>query len=107
MLEGLVTEICRELNCEPENKHVKGTIYLLKHKNLLNFPKKYGLTKRELECLAHIQEFLKSGISPSNRDLMAVMGLNSTSSINRLLNSLLAKGYVDWLPSRARSLRLL
>jgi len=66
------------------------------------------LTRREKQCIDVIRTLTtKNGYSPSYDEILKAMGLKSKSSISRLTNQLVDKGYVKKLPGRSRSIALI
>jgi SOS-response transcriptional repressor LexA len=67
-----------------------------------------GLTKKQKAGYdAIVAYFAEHGRSPSYNELAAMLGYATKSRIHFLLCSLKERGYVDWLPYKGRSLRLL
>jgi SOS-response transcriptional repressor LexA len=61
-----------------------------------------------LKVLEAIKRYNKTyGISPSVRDLCAIVGLSSTSTVYGHLKRLQKKGKITWKPGMPRSIRLL
>ena len=57
--------------------------------------------------LAAIQEYIEDhGFPPSVRDIQDMTGINSTSKVQRILNELADKGYIERTPETARSIVL-
>lgn len=65
-----------------------------------------GLTHMQRACLTLIQGMETEGLSPSFDELRTGLGLSSKGEVSRLLHALKDKGCVDWLPNRARSIRI-
>lgn len=64
----------------------------------------YGLTRDQHDTMMALQEMtLIDGQPPRLRDIGAELGLDPTQ-VHRLLKGLRARGYVDWVPQRWRSL---
>jgi repressor LexA len=65
------------------------------------------LTRKEADCLAFIEAFFtREGVTPTMREIIAGLGLKSTSGANRLVNALVERGRIRRLPNRARGLAL-
>ncbi|MDR3344872.1 MAG: transcriptional repressor LexA [Oscillospiraceae bacterium] len=62
--------------------------------------------KTQQRVLAYLQERRHGGIPPTVREIMAAVGLKSTSSVQACLNSLERAGYIQRDKMRKRSLRL-
>lgn len=67
-----------------------------------------GLTQRQSDCLTAIKGFAAAGRSPSLHEIAVKMGLNpkSKSAVYVHLVGLKERGYIDWLPNKARSIFL-
>lgn len=67
-----------------------------------------GLTQRQGDCLAAIKGLAAGGRSPSLHEIAVKMGLSpkSKSTVYLHLIRLKERGYIDWLPNRARSIFL-
>ena len=67
-----------------------------------------GLTQRQAKLMAYLAEQIsENGISPSFGEMMEQMGLASTSSISRLLDSLVERNLIRRLPHRARAIEII
>ncbi len=67
----------------------------------------FGLTRRQAEALVIIRRCAaRDGFAPTIRELGAELGLKSPEGVSRILHDLRRRGHVDWLPGKARSLRL-
>ncbi len=66
-----------------------------------------GLTKTQANCLAAIKRLTVDGVPPTLAELTVAMDCNSKSGVHRILSALRARGAVDWVPRRARSIRIL
>ena len=66
-----------------------------------------GLTPRQVECLDAVRDLSSQGIGPTVGEVRDRLGLASTSGAHRMLLALKARGYVDWRPREARSLRII
>lgn len=66
------------------------------------------LTKKQQKLLDFVQDFTEeNGYSPSYREIMAGLGLNSVSAVAEHINNLVEKGTIKKIPGAARSLELL
>lgn len=65
------------------------------------------MTKRLNEVIPLIVSYTsEKGYPPSTRDLAEALGFKSVESVHRLLAQLRASGEVDWVPGKARTLRV-
>jgi repressor LexA len=66
------------------------------------------MTKKQKETLDFIREFwADKGYAPSYDDIADAVGLRSKSGINRLISALKERGWIDYIPNKARSIRVL
>lgn len=66
-----------------------------------------GLTRRQAQCLAAIRNHIQErGVAPSQRELVAVLGLSSLSNSHRLVVALEERGYIRRLKHRTRAIEL-
>lgn len=66
-----------------------------------------GLTQKQLEVLKSIELYTKeNGISPTLRELQALLGLSSPATVHTHLKILKQKGYLTFDPKSPRSLSL-
>lgn len=66
------------------------------------------LTTRQREVLQTLEKYVATNhYPPSYRELSALVGLASSSTISGLLNKLRENGYVSWEEGRPRTLRIL
>lgn len=66
------------------------------------------LTKKQLAVLDFIRDFTEeNGHSPSYREIMEGLGLNSVSAVAEHIDNLVAKGALLKTPGEARSLEIL
>ena len=66
-----------------------------------------GLTTRQSECLAFIQETMAvSKVGPSFDEIKAALGLSSKSGVHRLVHSLAERGYIHFRSGRRRTIQL-
>lgn len=67
-----------------------------------------GLTPQQSKCLRAIRAHQSAHqVSPTVRDLMAELGLASTSGVIRLLKGLEARGCIKRMQGRARAITML
>lgn len=63
------------------------------------------MSKREQDVLNYIRAYRNQyGLSPSLREIGEGIGLHSTSSIQKYIQSLTAKGYLQKIEGKTRSL---
>ena len=66
------------------------------------------LTKKQTALLNFIQDFTdENGYSPSYREIVSGLGLNSVSAVAEHIENLVAKGALRKVPGAARSLELI
>ncbi len=66
------------------------------------------LTAKQNELLCFIDHVQKgTGVSPSFREMMIALDLNSTAGVHRLVEGLCERGYLRRMPNRARALEVL
>lgn len=66
------------------------------------------LTEKQLELYQAIKEYInKYGFGPTFRDLMTVLDKSSTATISFGLRILKRKGYIDYVPKRMRTIKIL
>lgn len=58
-------------------------------------------------CLRAIKDLTKGDVSPSYAEIQAHIGLTSRSQVNRLVVALRDRGFVDFEPNCARSIRII
>lgn len=69
---------------------------------------KVKLTKKQALIIDFINEFTsRQGESPSYREIMAALGLNSVSAVAEHIDNLVAKGAIKKTPGAARSLEVM
>ena len=66
---------------------------------------RYGLTKKQKELLDFLRE-QEGEVSPSFDEMREALGLASKSGIHRLVKGLEDRGYVNRIPNRKRTIRL-
>ena len=66
---------------------------------------RYGLTKKQKELLDFLRE-REGEVSPSFDEMREALGLASKSGIHRLVKGLEDRGYVNRIPNRKRTIRL-
>ena len=64
------------------------------------------LNEKEAAVLEVLRTSIENGIVPSVREICAQLGIKSTSSVHRYLNSLQEKGYIEKADNLNRSIRL-
>lgn len=57
-------------------------------------------------CLSAILRLTRDEVPPSYDEIARALGGLSKGGVNRLLTQMRERGYVDWLPGHARSLRV-
>lgn len=68
---------------------------------------KVKLTKKQALIIDFIKEFTaRQGESPSYREIMSALGLNSVSAVAEHIDNLVAKGALKKTPGTARSLEV-
>ena len=68
---------------------------------------KLGLTAQQASCLEVIRIYLEAeGISPSYDDITEALQLKSKAGAHRLVAILEARGHINRLPGRSRSISL-
>ncbi len=65
-----------------------------------------GLTHQQRACLTLIEAMEMEGLSPSFDELRCGLGLSSKSRVHELIQGLKERGCIDYLPGRARSIRI-
>jgi repressor LexA len=66
------------------------------------------MTRKQKEALDFIKFYwLDKGYAPSYNDISEAIGVKSKSGINRLITALKERGWVDFIPNKARSIRVL
>jgi repressor LexA len=69
---------------------------------------KERLTKKQEIILEIITDYIdKNRIAPTNRELMELSGLKSTSTLHGYLQRLRDKGYITWRETMPRTLQVL
>lgn len=64
-----------------------------------------GLTRRQRECLAFIDDYDREhGVTPSYDEMKDHLGLASKSGVARIVNALVERGHITKLENRARSI---
>lgn len=65
------------------------------------------MTERQEQILDAIHDFAQAhGYQPTVRDLMPMVGLDSTSTVHQHLANLRRMGLVDWVDGQVRTLHL-
>jgi repressor LexA len=66
------------------------------------------LTQKQKNLLEIIYIYIDDNkIAPTNRELMHLFGLKSTSTIHAYLDKLREKGYITWRDSMPRTIQIL
>lgn len=65
-----------------------------------------GLTPPQADALNAIRKLSRAGVSPSFEELKVELALASKNSVVRLVRALKDRGLIDYLPYRARSIRI-
>ena len=66
------------------------------------------LTEKQNELYEAIKEYINHyGFSPTVRDLCEIMGVKSTATIAFGLRMLKRKGYIDYIPKRMRTIKII
>ncbi|WP_096201875.1 hypothetical protein [Bacillus sp. FJAT-45350] len=66
------------------------------------------LTKRQTDILLVITEFIREhNYAPSTREVGELAGLRSSSTVHGHMEQLRRKGYLDWVESKPRTMRVL
>ena len=67
-------------------------------------PKKpFGLTRRQYQVMAVIQELSDAGCAPSISEIAAETEMSSCSQVHAVLRALRDRGWIDWRSGCARS----
>lgn len=67
-----------------------------------------NLTNRQSEVLKCISDFIKEkGYSPCIRELGELLGLSSTSTVHKHLQTLVDKGYITYVSNMSRTIRVI
>lgn len=73
-----------------------------------NSKQKYALTMRQKDAYDFIIAYTKAnGFSPTYEEIREDLELNSVSGVHRLCYGLKERGWIDFLPSRSRSITVL
>ena len=65
------------------------------------------LTKKQLETLKYIYAFIaKNDRSPTWREIAEGVGVASTNAVHLRIQSLKSKGYLYYIPGKAKSIRV-
>ena len=68
----------------------------------------HGLTRLQLQAMQVIQELTdRDGVSPSHTEIADELDMASRSSVHRLIQHLVHRGYLSYLPYTARSISIL
>lgn len=73
-----------------------------------NDGRRYALTKRQQQAFLCIQAYIKEhGQSPNYRELMDAMNIKSLGHMAEIVKGLKDRGWIDYLPNKARSIIIL
>ena len=65
-----------------------------------------GLTPVQAKTMAAVRRLTHDGVSPSYDEIRREIGLASNAGVVRLLRGLKERGAIDFIPNRARSVRI-
>ena len=66
------------------------------------------LTQRQKEILQMLIDYInENGFSPSYRELCDIADVNSPATIWTHLKNLKNKGYIDYIPAKSRTIKIL
>lgn len=66
------------------------------------------MSERQKQIYDYIKSFIsEKKYSPSVREIGTAVGLNSSASVHRHLDIMKTKGYIDFINSRSRTLRII
>lgn len=65
-----------------------------------------GLTPVQARALGAIRTLTREGVSPSYSEIREALDLGSNSGVHRVLSCLRDRGLIDFIPHRARSIRI-
>lgn len=69
---------------------------------------KYNLTDKQRETFDFIKTYIKeNGKSPNYDEIMAGINLKSKSGVNVLVNALRERGWIRYIPKKARSITII
>ena len=75
--------------------------------NGVKIMKNNDLTKKEKVVFDYLVQYIEeNGYAPSVRDIVASLGIKSTSSVHLYLHNLEAKGFIEQDPGKKRTLRI-
>jgi len=67
-----------------------------------------GLTKRQHQALVFIDGYIREHhIAPTFTEITEALGIKSKSGVHRVILGLQERGWIEAIPSRARSIRVL
>lgn len=66
----------------------------------------YGLTQRQSDVLDYLQS-RKGNVSPSYDEIMTACDFKSKSEVARIVNALKERGYIESLPGKSRSIKVI
>lgn len=65
------------------------------------------LTSKQRDLIVYIHERMRGGdVAPSQQEMATFLKLKSKSGVNRLINGLEERGYIERLPNRARAIEV-
>ncbi|MCZ6898066.1 MAG: helix-turn-helix domain-containing protein [Betaproteobacteria bacterium] len=86
--------------------NTKGAIY--SYPEPVKKKMKFNLTPKQKRAYDFIASYIeKEGVCPSYDEIMDYLGLKSKSNVNRIVKTLKERGWIDYIPNKARSLTLL
>lgn len=66
------------------------------------------LTNKQKETLQLLKEYIdKNGYAPTIRELCKIANVNSSCTIYKHLLHLKEKGYIDYVPNKSRTIKIL
>lgn len=66
------------------------------------------LSEKQIQLFNEIKKYIDFyGFPPSIRELCELMNVNSTGTIQPMLERLKRKGYIDFMPRKSRTIRIL
>jgi len=65
------------------------------------------MTPKQLDCLHFIRDYTaEHGVAPTYDEIASALNLSTRSRVHVVVSSLKAKGFVEYEPRQARSIRL-
>lgn len=66
------------------------------------------MINKQIELIKVIKNFIEShGYAPTIRELCKIMGISSPATMHNRLYSLKRRGYIDFEPSKSRTIRVI